>query len=171
MTTKCVKLKLGLAEVVIEGDQESLHDEALRLLDRMVDMIPAQPDGVSPAVVLDATPSVQSVLEAPNVGASDFDFSVDMIATHRGCSSATDVAESACVHLHFVGKKSEFDRKEILATMKEATSFYKDTMRGNLTVILNSLVKGGTLLSRSSGKYALSNSARTAAETSLAQIG
>ena len=171
MTTKRVKLKLGLAEVEIEGDQENLHDEALRLLDRMVDMIPAQSAGAVSEIAVDASPSVQSLLEAPKAGAGEFDFSVDTIATHRGCSSAADLVENACIHLFYVENKAEFDRSEILATMREATSFYKETMRGNLSSTLKTLLKGGTLLSRSSGKYALSNAARTAAESSLAEIG
>ena len=133
MTTKRVKLKLGLAEVEIEGDQEDLHDEALRLLDRMVDMIPVQPEGVTPTVVLNAAPAAQNALESPPPGSGDYDFSVDMIASHTGCKSAPDLAKAACVHLHFVSKKSEFDRAEILATMRDATSFYKERMRGNLT--------------------------------------
>ena len=170
MTNMRVKLKLGLAEVEIEGDQDNLHDEALRLLGEMVDMIPIQPEGAAPTMIVEATAVLPETLGSQESRSGNFDFSEDMIATQMGCSSAADVAEAACIHLHFVQNKQEFDRAAILTTMKEAKSFYKQTMTNNLTTTLKSLVKGGSLLSRSSGNYALSNAARTAAEASLAQI-
>ncbi|MEM5516881.1 hypothetical protein WNY37_07955 [Henriciella sp. AS95] len=173
MTTRRVKLKLGLAEVEIEGEQDNLHEEALGILERMVDMVPAQPVPVQtaplpPANIPAAALGNQSVTSEVQ---ANFDFSVDAIASHRKSSSASDLAVAASIYLYYVTGQVEFSRTDILDAMKTATSFYKENMRGNHTKTLRVLVKNGVLLSRSSGKYALSNATRSEAEASLAELG
>lgn len=171
MTTKRVKLKLGLAEVEIEGEQDDLHDQALKMLEQMVELVPVQPIAETKTI---PSPNTMEALEPPEAFghvANEFDFSIDMIATHLDSKTATDLAEVACAFLHFVKGEHEFDRSEILDAMKSATSFYKGTMSGNLSKTLKSLVKNGSLLARPSGKYALSNKARQKAEGFLGEIG
>jgi len=172
MTTRRVKLKLGLAEVEIEGEQDDLHEEALSLLERMVDMVPFEPPQESPAVVLNSMSNSPTLaLENEVTTSGKYDFSVDMIANNRNCASTSDLAVAADIYLHFVLGQNEFDRNKILEAMKSATSFYKANMRNNHTKTLRSLVKNEVLLARASGKYALSNATRTSAETSLAELG
>ncbi|MEM6680738.1 MAG: hypothetical protein AAF607_00700 [Pseudomonadota bacterium] len=172
MAKRRVKLKLGLAEVEIEGDQDKLHEEAFDILKGMVELVPS-----SHSVELAPQPIEHQdalVLEDNSAGVAEtktYDFSVETLITHMGHESAADVILAACTYLHFVEEKPEFGRSDILEAAKLATAYYKKTIGNNLTHTLNSLLKTGKLLGRSSGKYALSMDARNEALKNLAELG
>ncbi|MEM8798996.1 MAG: hypothetical protein AAGF15_02825 [Pseudomonadota bacterium] len=171
MTKRRVKLKLGLAEVEIEGDQDELHEEALDILNRMVKLVPS--DHTVEAAPQSIERQDARVLEDNSAGVTTtraYDFSVETLITHMRCESAADVIEAACTYLHFVEEKPEFGRSGILEATKLATAYYKETIRTNLTHTLKSLVKSGKLLGRSSGKYALSMDTRNKALKNLAEL-
>jgi hypothetical protein len=93
----------------------------------------------------------------PNVASrskkSTTDFAVAMDA-----GSGPDLAMAACANLCFTGGKEEMKRSEILDAMKSAKGFYKTTYSGNLSSILNGLVKKGKLTNPGNEVYAISHS-------------
>ncbi|MBB34404.1 MAG: hypothetical protein CME88_12290 [Hirschia sp.] len=161
-----VRLKLGHAEVELEGDQDNLHEEAIGILEQMAQLAP--PVSEPPLQAVEAERPFAAI-DSKQTG-HGYDFSVDMIATHLGGRSAPELAKSACAYLHFVESKREFDRTEIHTAMKEATSYYQENMLRNMGQTLNSLVKSGVLLARSGKKYSISSNAKQAMEEKLAGL-
>lgn len=62
---------------------------------------------------------------------------------------------AACAHLHLVKGHKKYERKNILAEMKTATSYYKKSYSDNLTATLKRLVKAGNLNEIGENTYAL----------------
>ncbi|MGV3555236.1 MAG: hypothetical protein ACO1OD_08265 [Croceibacterium sp.] len=79
---------------------------------------------------------------------------VNSIAKKLNAKSGPEVALAAAASLQVFDGKETFTRGELLETMKKATMHYKDSMSGNLTPTLKSLV-GSKLNQVSDGVYSL----------------
>lgn len=80
---------------------------------------------------------------------------VNSVAKKLVAKTGPQLAEAAAAALQIYDGKPTFTRGELLETMKKATMHYKDSMAGNLTKILVTLV--GTKFNQvSDGVYSLS---------------
>ncbi len=84
------------------------------------------------------------------------------IAARLKVSSGGDLLLAAAVHLTLVLKKETFSRKELLAEMQKASSYYKKSYSGNLTNYLKAAVDDDELSETATDAYALT--AKTRAE-------
>jgi hypothetical protein len=86
--------------------------------------------------------------------------------------TAPELAIAAAAHLALVKKLERFGRKDILAEMRSAPSFFNTNMPGNLTKTLARLTADGRLrlLDAQNLVYALSNDERVRLEQVLAEI-
>lgn len=92
---------------------------------------------------------------------------VNSVAKKLAAKTGPHVAESAAATLQIYDGKSTFTRAELLETMKKATMYYKESMAGNLTKILETMV--GTKFNQvSDGVYSLSAEAYQELESKLA---
>ena len=165
MSTSKVKLKLGAAEVEMEGDDSSIAEAAYRVLEKLVAL---QPTAAAQLPHQETGSTLNTQREIP---ASEFDFSVNTIGNALKVETATDLLKAACIKLCYVEKRDEFTRQEILDAAKEGSQYYKQNMSSNLSKYMKTLTTSGYLLSRSSGKYSLSKAGRDAAEAVLGNIG
>lgn len=92
---------------------------------------------------------------------------VNSIAKKLAAKTGPQVAEAAAAALQIYDGKPTFTRTELLDTMKKATMHYKDSMAGNLTKILETLI-GARFNQVSDGVYSLSAEAYADLETKLA---
>lgn len=92
---------------------------------------------------------------------------VNSIATKLKAKSGSEVALAAAVSLQIFDKKQTFTRAELLETMKKATMHYKESMSGNLSKALNTLV-GSKFNQISDGVYSLTSDAYHELEAQLA---
>ena len=76
----------------------------------------------------------------------------------------------ALANLELVQGKSGSNRKEILAEMKNATSYFSSSMRGNLTKSLSNLTKSKRINEIAKGSYALSANEKKAVGAKIAEI-
>ena len=160
--TAKIRLKMGQFEIEYEGKESFLKDELLNLTEKVLslyaenkELIPAEPAA-----------QLSSVAGAQGNG---LEHSTNTIAAHLKASTGPDLAIAAAAHLALVKRKDKFTRKEINDEMKEATTYYKDSMSSNLSKSLNTLVKDKWLNQVAKGSYALSAHEKKSLEAKLAE--
>ena len=77
------------------------------------------------------------------------------VAVKLASKSGSDLVMAAAAHLRFSKGREDFKRGDLLAEMKSAKSFYKQTYSNNLSKSLEGLVKGGRLSNPATDTYAL----------------
>lgn len=163
MSKDKVHLKLGAAEVRLSGDNNNIGESALKILERMLKLSYSKP--------ITAAQKNDTKTNTNDPENSNYDFSIETIATRMSCSKHRDLAKAACFHLALVKNKVEFGRDDILETMKNANSFYNENMRKSLSGTIKSLVRSNVILERSSERFSLAKNGKTEAEKVLATIG
>lgn len=156
MTSK-IKIKFGQVEVEYEGSEEFIKQELPNLIKQVSDLCrtatlpaPVTLDYVAPP----KPPTIQ--------------MSAGNIAAKLSCSKGPDLVLAAAASLTLAKNQEVFTRQQILDEMKAASSYYKSSYGGNLTTLINSLIKAGKLLERTQGQYALSANSRGELESRLA---
>lgn len=99
--------------------------------------------------------AMEAEVGAPGSVISPVKMSTTDMAVKMSSKSGTDLVMAAAAHLRFTKGREDFKRSEILAEMKTAKSFYKQTYSNNLSKSLDGLVKGGRLSNPSTDTYAL----------------
>lgn len=159
MTGK-IRIKVGSTEIDFEGSEEYMRDELPRLLELLNDFSPQigiADDEVSEVLTPSDDPKKHKLALTTNT-----------IATKLGSHSGSGLVLAACVHLCLVKGADTFKRANILAEMKLASNYYKQTYSNNLSTALQTLVKGEKLLETAQDTYALvaKEKARVEAELS-----
>ncbi|MEL7255670.1 MAG: hypothetical protein AAGL23_15955 [Pseudomonadota bacterium] len=147
-----VELKVAYKALKVEfvGSEEFLKDGFVKMCQDIAALQIEESPGVSGESSDLGASSVPVGLKSKK---STTDFAVALSA-----SSGPDLAIAAGAYLHFTEGKEELKRAELLDAMKSAKSFYKSTYSGNLSSILNGLVKKGRLTNPGNEVYALSYS-------------
>lgn len=119
----------------------------------------------------DDVPEGENASETAAGSGKTYNYSTNAIATHYESKSAADLLLCSVIQLQLVQGKDGCTRKEIIAAMKEATNFYKVSMRGgNLDGAFASLLKSKKLNELHGGKYSLTASEKQHAEKQLAGL-
>lgn len=175
MTINHVQLKIGVAEVCLKGTHDNLVEVAFELLDRVSKISQVETsmqtinnpnsgkcnsDGLSEGNTLGSKVKPNSYKE----------ITVTSLAECMDCDSGRKLTEIACVFLHHVKKKIEFNRSEILSTMKTAPNFYKDNYSKSLSRELKALTNECTILLKKKDYYSLSNKALKSWEKNIANF-
>ena len=159
-----IRLKIGTMEVEYEGKDSFLKDDLSSLLDTMSDFFKAHRGTVEsnePAVVTQES-------EGTKAPKDQIDLSVNSIASKMNVKTGPDLAVAACGYLTLVKGRERCSRAELLATMKNASSYYKATMGSNLSSHLGRLVKSSRLNQTASDAYALTANEKKKIEDCLA---
>lgn len=157
-----IRIKLGHVEIEYEGDSSFLKKELLETVKEILQLQKSVPVGESP---LPAAPAAA----ANSGGGGKFDHSTDTVSTLIGAKTGTDLVVAAAAHLYFVKGKEKFTRQEIIAEMRTAPSYFKESYVGNLTQSLITLTKGKDRLRLvSKDTYALSSKEKQDLEAKLA---
>ena len=160
-----IRLKIGEMEVEYEGKESFLKDDLSNLLDTMSGFFKVHRG----AVESNDSPSGKKRSVEPNAAEpSRIDLSVNSIASRMNVKTGPDLAVAACGYLTLVKGRERCSRAELLAAMKEASSYYKATMGSNLSSHLGSLVKGSRLNQTASDAYALTANEKKKIEVCLA---
>lgn len=163
MTAK-VRIKAGPVEFQYEGETELGVADIKDLFSHIETLfkVPVLADGGE-----SHSPAQKSSGEQPAPNGVGQKLHVNSIAKKLAAKTGPQVAEAAAAALQIYDGKQTFTRSELLDSMKKATMHYKDSMTGNLTKILDTLV--GTRFNQvSDGVYSLSADAYSDLETKLA---
>lgn len=142
-----IRIKLGEIEIEYEGDEQYLKNDLNSLLDKIGEFT----DKHNIRAVKEPTKANTQGINTPGV----IKGTTATIGAKLGASTGPDLIIAAAAKLTFVDGKATFGRKEILASMKEATGVYKKTYLDNLTGYLARVVQQQKLVQISADSYAL----------------
>lgn len=170
-----IKLKVGSMELEYEGAASFLTDGIEALLDTMGGLAHKMPAETPPPPSPSLDAKVQPANDAGNGGGSpknsgQSSFSTNTIAAHLKANTGSELAICALAQLELVQSKASSTRKEILAEMKNATTYYNKNMSSNLTKILDTLMSNKRINQTAKDTYALSASERNQLEAKVADI-
>ncbi len=164
MTLRRIRLKVGIVEVEVEGEQSDLDKVAMDLLASSGDL-----PFVSTQIGFDKDSLNQNQSNHNNsrgtavseVGRfSGRKPTMASFASFKGCKTGKQLALAACEYIHFVKLKPVFDRQDIVIEMMKAKAIYKNSYRGNLKpYYLKPFLKSGILVENNEGVYSLSSDA------------
>ena len=162
--TAKIRLKIGQLEVEYEGRASFLQDGLFNLMEKMVGFYAEHK-----ASILAAPLPAQTNGAGPTGSLGELGHSTNTIAGHLDVKTGPGLVIAAAAHLGLVEKKNTFTRQEINDEMKSATTYYKESMSGNLSKSLDTLVRDKRLNQTAKGVYALSATEKKALGTKLAQ--
>lgn len=165
MTAK-VRIKAGPVEFEYEGETELGVSDIKDLFTHIETLfkVPVLAEGGESHAGAQLPPPAQA---KPNGNGPPQKLHVNSVATKLKAKTGPDVAVAAAAALQIFEQKETFTRAELLDTMKKATMHYKDSMSGNLTNILTTLV-GSKFNQISDGVYSLAADAYHSLEEQLA---
>jgi hypothetical protein len=144
-------IRLRVGEIEVEYDRaDGFPENELRRLIELAGGLPRARDtggGSGPAIVAPASPAQPA--PAVHVGTTN------NIAARLGVSDGAGLIVAAAAYFTFGQGKDRFNRLELLAEMKGATSYYRATYSGNLGKYLQTLIRSKRLSEIGKGTYAL----------------
>lgn len=157
-----IKLKTGHMEIEYEGSEDFLRSNLLDLITQIAETYKVSSSIGTPHQLTNTPEPGTTQGNTPTIN-----LSVKSIAAKLNVTTGTELALVACVYLTLVAKRDTFSRKDILDSMKDATTFYKKSYAANLSKYLNGLVKYGKILEQANDIYALSGQLRSEMELKL----
>lgn len=168
MTNAKVRIKVGSMELEYEGDPSFLDGGIEALLVSMGDLASRAPDEPAETPTAPLAPVIGNGNSPAPSGS--FNFSTNTIAAHLNAKTGPELAICALAQLELVQGKSSSNRAEILAEMKNATTYYNTNMSSNHSKNLSSLTKAKRINQVGKDTYSLSASERKRVEAKVAEI-
>lgn len=175
MTLRRIKLKVGIVEVEVEGEQSDLDKVAMQLLASSGDLPFVSSQIGFDKGSLNRTQSDQTIGQgntASEVGrVTGRKPRMASIAYDRGCKTGKELALVACEYIHFVKLKPFFDKQDIVTEMMKAKTIYKKSFKVNLKpYYLKPYIKSGILVENNEGVYSLTSEAIKNAEAYFSNL-
>ncbi|MEM5492779.1 hypothetical protein [Hoeflea sp. AS16] len=167
MTNAKIRLKVGSMELEYEGDPSFLTGGIETLLTTMGELstrVPAEPTSAP-------TSAPVNVNAEPQIASGAANFSTNTIAAHLEAKTGPELIICAMANIELVQKKPSSTRAEILAEMKNATTYFNGNMVGNMGKNLSNLTKSKRINQVAKDTYALSATERKQVEAKVAEIG
>lgn len=149
-----LQLKVAQIELNYEGNIEFTKADLIELIE-LCKTIPQplmQQRVISEELISSNDPGINLTTEA--------------IAHKMNCSTGTDLAHAACIHLTLVKGITSFKNTDISKEMRTAKGFFKESYASNLGTSLKTLQKNNTLLQTTTG-YSLHKSKIESAKSIL----
>ena len=158
-----IRIKLGTLEIDYEGKSNFITDSLTPITEKLVELYRTCGNALNPQAK-----DVQSDIPPSNDNAHQLsDNSTSTFATLIGADNGPALVKAAAANLTFTQRKDKFKREELMAEMKNATSFYKKSYISNLSAILARLVKEDEFRHIGENVYALSNKVKQQFEQKL----
>lgn len=173
MTSAKIRIKVGSMELEYEGDPSFLTGGIEALLTTMGGLAGKVPEEMPPPQAAAMVPLANGNGNGGSAPATNgqFTFSTNTIAAHLDAKTGPELVICAMAELELVQGKASSNRHEVIAEMKNATTYFKQTMVNNLSSSLSGLVKAKRINQISKDTYALSATERKQVEAKVAEIG
>ena len=168
MTSAKIRIKVGTMELEYEGDPAFLTGGIEALLVTMGGLAANVPAEVLP---MPPKQTVNGSIEPAQVHNGSPAFTTNTIAAHLDAKSGPELVICAMARLEIAQGKATSSRSEILAEMKSATTYFKETMTSNLSSSLAGLTKTKRINQQAKDIYSLSSTEKKAVEAKVAEIG
>lgn len=154
-----VRIKAGAIEVEFEGSEEYMKDELPSLVELLYSL--------NPSISSEKEEESEELAPSTDQSKKKFQMTTNTIAAKLNAKKGGDLVLAACAHLTLVKGADTFTRSNILAEMKLASNYYKETMCSNLSSSLKTLVGSNKLLETSKDTFALQANTKTELEAKL----
>jgi hypothetical protein len=152
-----IRIRNGSFELEYEGDQTFIEEKLADLVRSLIGGIETRLDSEStPINPLTSNLSVQ--------------LSTNTIAQILVAKTGADLVIAAIAKIQIIDGKNSAQRSEILAEMREATTYFKETFASNLSAYIDNLVKAKRLNLISRQTYALPASERSKITGEIAEF-
>jgi hypothetical protein len=162
METK-IKIKIGEIEIEFQGSEDFIKDEMPKLLTNISEIatkhhfVPKKSDFEQ-----------KQIEDIANLQTSkSITGTTNSIAAKLKVQSGPDLVMAAAAHLTFVKGQDKFHRKDLLESIKSASTYFKKSYANNLSTYLDSLQKSHSLTEQASDVYAIPADVRQKLELSL----
>ncbi|MEP0826178.1 MAG: hypothetical protein HRF40_11895 [Nitrososphaera sp.] len=158
-------IKNGSWELSYEGSEDFLRTEFRAILENLLE----SPMWEAPSFFSESAddPPNNNVMGSRERGIPSM--TMNNLCAMLNCQTGVDLVLAACVHLTFMKAQDQLARSDILQTMKDATRYYKETFRSNLSNYLQSLVTQGKLMESKDDIYVLTPACVSEMEGTLAR--
>jgi len=160
-----IRIRMGDVELEYEGEDSFLKD--------------GLPDLLQSVAELHA--SLTPLRESEQAGSGDggetetaitksehqLQMSINTIAAKLSVKKGPDLVLAALAHSELIEKKDRTTRTDMITEMRNATSFFKPSYIGNLSLNLSGLIKGGKVNELSKDVFALTDDAKKELATKL----
>lgn len=155
--TTRLRVKLGAAEIDYEGSEEFLRQEVLPQISQMLEIVASRAELQQPVqpLQLEAKPSVRRSV------------TTNTLAALLGASSAAELALAAVARLTILEERESVSRLDVLAEMKLAPQFFKQSFVNNHSNTIKTLLKSDKVRLVGPDRYSLSSKARKDIEAQL----
>ncbi|MFZ1679835.1 MAG: hypothetical protein WAT70_02350 [Rhizobiaceae bacterium] len=172
MTSAKIRIKVGSMELEYEGDHSFLTGGIEVLLETMGGLAAKVPEKIPQVIeAADQLPLVSGTSNNAAVVGGRYSFSTNTIAAHLEAKTAQELVICAMAQLELVQGKASSGRVAILTEMKNATTYYNENMRKNMTNALTRLTKSKRINQIATDSYALSANEKKKVEAKVAEIG
>ncbi|MFL6857049.1 MAG: hypothetical protein ACJ8EB_03970 [Allosphingosinicella sp.] len=158
-----LRTKIGSFEIEYEGEEAFLKSDVPNIVSQIIavarDLPAAVPEGGSGAGANNGA------------GSGSLGQSTNTVASMMDAKTGPDLALAAAVHLSLVKGQDKFSRKDLLAEMQGATTFYNQNYSSNLSKILSNLTKSKRLNLVGNNTFALPRAVRDEYESKLKSDG
>lgn len=164
MTSK-IKIRIGQIEIEYEGSEEFLKEELPDLL-KAVTVLHKEAGGVMPVNVPESESATGSnpvtAFDGSNLGTTN------SIAAKLSAKTGSELAIAAAARLVLGSGLEQFNRKQLLQEMQNATQYYKSSYGSNLSKTIRTLVGDHRFIERAKDTYALKADVVKTLESQLA---
>jgi hypothetical protein len=155
-----LKLKTANVEIEYEGGEDFLRSELMGFITEVAEVHKEnQPIGTT----------IQQT-NTPPAGVTSggtINLSVNSIAAKLTVTTGPDLVLAACADLTLALNRDTFSRKDILDSMKTASTYYKKSYSNNFSNYLDGLVRNDKVLQQANDVYALHTQTRSEMESRL----
>lgn len=149
-----LRAAFGALTVEVEATRSFLRDDFLNVLHDLREFAAEAP---STAIVTNSSSNGVAVASAPE---SRLDLTTSSIAAAMNARTGSQLAMAAAAKLTLCDGRDRFNRRDVMAEMRSAGSFFKKTYSSNFTNYLNTLLKDRKLNEVGNGVYALPEATR-----------
>ncbi|WP_157956685.1 hypothetical protein [Salinicola halimionae] len=164
MTSK-IKIRIGQIEIEYEGSEEFLKEELPDLL-KAVTALHKEAGGSLPTNVPESDSAASSktaaAFDGSNLGTTN------SIAAKLSAKTGSELAIAAAARLVLGTGLEQFNRKQLLQEMQNATQYYKSSYGSNLSKTIRTLVGDHRFIERAKDTYALKADMLKTLESQLA---
>ena len=166
-----IRMKVGAIELEYEGDAAFLGGDIEALFERMSGLLTKTPANVRSRILEAEESAVDGKGDLTSTGNGHFSLSTNTIAAHLDAKTGPQLVMCAMAQIELIQGKASSSRHEVISEMKNATTYYKQTMVNNLSTSLSGLVKAKRINQIAKDTYALNAAERKQFEAKLAEIG
>lgn len=166
-----IRMKVGAIELEYEGDAAFLEGDIEALFERMSGLLTKTPANARSRILEAEESAVDGKGDLTSTGNGHFSLSTNTIAAHLDAKTGPQLVMCAMAQIELIQGKASSSRHEVISEMKNATTYYKQTMVNNLSTSLSGFVKAKRINQIAKDTYALNAAERKQFEAKLAEIG